>query len=489
MLSSRLSSLELPVGESNDSNGSSDDDELDFVVHVRKRRRSRPAILDSGDEDDDASENDNKENLPAFRRSLPNHSPSSINHTSMVDAPQQRQVHSVPTRTLLRLTKMNSQGSFRSSSVKKVKLRSNAFELSDNYDDRNDDVESRWNEGVDIATYTYPPSLPTLQSSTKENWINGSKAYKEPQQYSPEVVDLCASDDDDCEEVHFGTRAPVRSPPFNYASRNFFGPSKSTHRMSATSQLPQQPPDDHVQYDVLEGSGHTNDTIHSTHSTAKCTPLPTPRLSATWYPPKALPPPTMKDTYKSDASRKRQRLRQASDPYKVSGIVAKKPSEPQDFHQVASNLWFRPKVTLDAPARWMSAPSRNDISGGSGVGAGNFVLERNNEFPDVAADAPRETKKTRRKAAPKTGEASKVAKTKAASKESKATRKAGPKKPAKGKKKGGWRRNTKYRSKGAASRATAVPNRDPWGDGYQHRTAVPRSDADLQHVGGATISF
>lgn len=482
MLSSRLSLLDRD--KRNDIDDSSDDDELDFVVHVHKRRRSRPAILDSCDEDEDGSshDNDNKENLPAFRQSVPNHSPSSINVTSINDAPQQQKGEtgqSVPARTLLRLTKMNSQTSCRSSSAKKMKLRRSANTLHENDNDRNDEVESRWNEGIDIATYSNPSLHPALQNSTKENSTNGSKSFKQPQQNSPEVVDLCTSDDDDCEEVHVGTRVPIKSPPFNYASRNFFGLAQSAHLMSATSQPAQQPPSDHVQYDVLEDSGRRNDTIH----------LTTAHLSVARYPPKSLPPPSMNDSYKLDASRKRQRLRQASDPYKVGGVVAKKPSEQQEFHQVASNLWFRPKVTLDAPARWMPAPSRNDIAGGSGVGAGNFVLERNNEFSAVAADAPLETKKSRRKAAPKTSETSKVAKTKAASKASKANRKVGPKKPAKGKKQGGWRRNTKYRTKGAASRTTAVPNRDPWGDGYQHRTAVPRSDADLQHVGGATISF
>jgi hypothetical protein len=106
-----------------------------------------------------------------------------------------------------------------------------------------------------------------------------------------------------------------------------------------------------------------------------------------------------------------------------------------------------------------------------------------------AKKAPRKKVPTGQQEITATKTTSRAAKTKP--KATKATSKKGGKK-----KRGGWGRKT-YRAKGgnntrshSVADVPVTASRDPWSAGYQHRTTqVSRRDADLQHVGGATISF
>ena len=146
-------------------------------------------------------------------------------------------------------------------------------------------------------------------------------------------------------------------------------------------------------------------------------------------------------------------------------------------------LWYQPGAprheihSLPLPANWRP---RNDLFGGSGVGAGSYQLE-----PAKAVPAVKAAKAYAKKSCTKKGSATTV-------------KKGAKRKYAK--KKGG---RTSYKKKGTTgggssrgsgrSRAPQARNtNDAWSSGYQHRsstTPVSRTDATLNHVGGASITF
>jgi hypothetical protein len=146
-------------------------------------------------------------------------------------------------------------------------------------------------------------------------------------------------------------------------------------------------------------------------------------------------------------------------------------------------LWYQPGAprheihSLPLPANWRP---RNDLFGGSGVGAGSYQLE-----PAKAVPAVKAAKAYAKKSCTKKGSATTV-------------KKGAKRKYAK--KKGG---RTSYKKKGTTgggssrgsgrSRPPQTRNtNDAWSSGYQHRsstTPVSRTDATLNHVGGASITF
>lgn len=353
-----------------------------------------------------------------------------------------------------------------------------------------------------------------------------SETTMRQQNLKHEVVDLCESSDESDAQVNFSTcgtgRTPFKSPAFNTAARHFprsgsglrlvppptaittASMSNNDDDMDVWSHEDMPPSHRHTASLKPTLSNTTKEPIHARRSQPPTQHLV---LQRTPWNAGSVPSQTSAqlstETWKSDASKKRRRLREASNPHSVRGVVSKTTHDAA-FQQVSQNVWFRPNqhgtaAPVVAPASFRGT-TRNDLCGGSGVGAGSFVLQRTEDSTSASTTSrttqgmTHKTKKAPRKNTP-TGYQETTATTKAAKTKPKKTR-AVTKKGGK-KKRGGWSRKN-YRSKGGNNNArnpsvVDVPvtaSRDPWSAGYQHRTTqVSRRDADLQHVGGATISF
>lgn len=197
---------------------------------------------------------------------------------------------------------------------------------------------------------------------------------------------------------------------------------------------------------------------------------------------------------------KRQRIRDASksNPFLARSVVARKPpAQGQQQSKTTGavlptkdiNVYYRQSAsTVNNSsfnfATWQQQsssasqqPLRNDLTGGSGVGAGSYSVQYGGE-EDIDAfeeedgqHAPRASTRGRKKAVSSSGRAKRPASTR--SKTSKTSKKR------KGKSKGGWGRG----------------KRGGWGgkrSGGGSRIGTPmesQSDAFLANVGGASITF
>lgn len=369
-------------------------------------------------------------------------------------------------------------------------------------DDEDDDAE------LDV------PKLAARSRKSDKARYKHDKPQTRSQGRELDVVDLC-SDSEDSQGQRRGVRTPIKGPAFNLASRNFHRQFQTSAMAQGTKDNPELSEDDILEYWSSDGV----ETRCNTHQHAKkarrvtdefVAPSSlagrtheiqmTSRLPLTTKPSRRttgsfksnVAQPGLSNWWKTDRQDRRRRLRDAttSNTAKVSGVVLKDPPSEEQFEQVGSSLWYRPN---QKPAARASAPLRNDLCGGSGVGAGNYQLI--GEAEDVEEDETENSSKrktTRRTTRTKRSSASskRVKKKKRGSK-----RKAwvGSGKASSTRKTGNTRSKNSRRSR-KNNYENMSSNAGVWGDGYQHRTsssfsAMKREDPDLKHIGGAMITF
>jgi hypothetical protein len=216
----------------------------------------------------------------------------------------------------------------------------------------------------------------------------------------------------------------------------------------------------------------------------------------------------------STTTARRRRLRDATaNPSNARSIVAKRttsvaaPRQQQhpatnttSLQQASADLWFRqpPTNTSTATTHSNVGTIRNDLQGGSGVGAGGYSLQSSQRQQQDQVDdevSASTTTKSRGKAR------SKKASTTTSRKRSKSTTTAagGAKKKRggwggkrRGKKKGGARGGASNFKRGGNRGAAGSSGEGVWGSEtvtWQPPPSNSRQDSTLQHVGGAEITF
>ena len=200
---------------------------------------------------------------------------------------------------------------------------------------------------------------------------------------------------------------------------------------------------------------------------------------------------------------KRQRIRDASnsDPFLARSVVRKPQQQAQTTGAILStndkNVFYRQNV---APANgsfasWQQSssfqqqPLRNDLAGGSGVGAGSYSVEYgqggddNIDYYDDEENSqyvPRASTRGRRKAASSSGRGKRPS---SRSKSGKTTKRG------KTKSKGGWGRGKRGGWSGKRGGRGGGRSNQRGGGGRTGSTMESQSDAFLANVGGASIQY
>ena len=294
--------------------------------------------------------------------------------------------------------------------------------------------------------------------------------------------------------IYPGLRTPAKSPRFNAVARNFattnnpidiHTPSmhqstqdstdevlecwstEEERKHSSSNKMTVGPASPEV-IDVARnyGSKSSSSTMQNPYGVGPCSESRQSTATRNPYTSRPTRVPTERPSKATAALLATEPTRRRRDP-SMAGAV-----------QATSGLWYRhgaPQLDIHAiplPSNWRP---RNDLFGGSGVGTGNYQLEQASLVQPPVKKAARKTRKT----STTTKKTSTFAKRKYV------------------KKKGGGKRNFKKKGTGASrsggekSRAAPTTN-DAWSSGYQHRTSaapVSRTDATLNHVGGASITF
>jgi hypothetical protein len=382
----------------------------------------------------------------------------------------------------------------------------------------------------DDDDYTYAPQSSSLQADEEDNFVlpeqddsSESEGEEPPHDYSSEednlfraafrpmenldakqpslaqqdvdVVDLCGSDDER-ERVPYseGLRVPRASPRFNTDSRNLFSPNKLPPRdtcndddiVECWSDEENSKPkarrvtDTHYEPSFSSTQRHSNVSRHdntcndfvssrwneSRNESSMVARVPSSLQSDEVDEPAFVPAPSQArnnvlERFRADKTDRRRRLRDATKTNTAAAVVLRN----APFEQASSNLWFRQGQAM-AP----SLSTRNDLTGGSGVGAGSYTLGQS--FSNVPVDTA-------------TSAASSKGRKKKTTKRSTAKKSGGAK--AKKKSWGGGRK--KYYQKKGAKSSKKNGGTTSWSSGRGSNEEYSRQDPLLKHVGGATIIF
>jgi hypothetical protein len=376
---------------------------------------------------------------------------------------------------------------------------------------------------------------------------------QQPSQHD-DLVDLSldASDDDVQHvarmlppvHVHEGLRTEPKAPRFNIAARAFLT-SPQLQRVPPLSMVNQNDgsdieefPDDRTTRRRLFTPSSRRVTEDHSHNIRQQQQLPNHSAMMAHNPPSAraavalhhqlannstvnsstcnLPRPWETST----TTARRRRLRDATaNPSNARSIVAKRttsvaaPRQQQQqpatsttsLQQASADLWFRQPPTNATTTTTTATHSnvatiRNDLQGGSGVGAGNYSFQSSQRNPrqeqdEVEDEVSATTTKSRGKARSK-----KASTTTTTRKRSRSTTAAGGAKKKRGgwggkrrgKKKGGARGGASNFKRGAGNRGASSSGEGVWGSEtvtWQPPPSNSRQDSTLQHVGGAEITF
>mmetsp|Transcript_345 Transcript_345/g.483 ORF Transcript_345/g.483 Transcript_345/m.483 type:complete len:569 (+) Transcript_345:207-1913(+) len=330
-----------------------------------------------------------------------------------------------------------------------------------------------------------------------------------------DVVDLCESSDSEkgsCQKeneniMHClkgvpkneGGRMPQRSPCFNALSRSFLNsrsPPTSTG-LFATKDAISDNDDDIECWD--DGPVHiksrlrtSNELASFNHSIKKASSgqqngvVPSRTNNKLHSESKQPPQSTCKKISVAPPSstgtnHNRRQARMAINPAHACHVRTTAYKNLAALKQVSKSVWFRPTEKTVETRNGAQRKARNDLVGGSGVGVGaiqyhSSASSYNDDNIALEEDDPQiltEDKGSRKKArysAPKT--------------KTNVTRKS------RKRKKFGKRRGRK-KSWGRARNNKKEVSSNPWGPSYQHQSSSNIQDraSDLQHVGGAKISF
>jgi hypothetical protein len=317
------------------------------------------------------------------------------------------------------------------------------------------------------------------------------------------VVDLCGSDDDEHEGVSYseGVRVPRASPRFNADSRNLFSPYKLPPRdtcnvddiVECWSDEENSKPkarrvtDTHFEPSFSSSQRHSNaprhDNARNDFASLRRNESRNESSMVARFPssfqnddnddddddddePIFVPAPSRARTnvlerFRADKIDRRRRLRDATKTNTAAAVVLRNaPCE-----QASSNLWFRPGQAM-AP----SLSTRNDLTGGSGVGAGSYTLGQSFSNGPIDTASSAASSKGRKKKTTKLSTAKKAGggKTK--------------------KKSWGGGRKKYYRKKGGKS-SKKNGGGASWSSGRGSNEEYSRQDPLLKHVGGANIIF
>lgn len=332
--------------------------------------------------------------------------------------------------------------------------------------------------------------------SSQVNHVHGHSDFmNEPSLAQHEIVDLCGSDDDHGGVSYSeGVRIPRTSPRFNADSRDRFSPNKLPRRgtpcndddiVECWSDEENQKPRARRVTDIhgpafSSSQRHWNAPRHDAYDDPAFRSRNKPRHESSTlasYPSKLLddedeqafvPAPSrarnnVLERFKFDKTDRRRRLRDATKTNTAAAVVLRN----APFEQVSSTLWYRQEQAMAPPAM-----TRNDLTGGSGVGAGSYTLGQS--FQNLPVD-------TASSAASSRGRKKKTTK--------RSTTKSGTK--SKKKSWGGGRKNF-YRKKGGQSKSTKNGGNLNFSSARSARASneeYSRQDPLLKHVGGANIIF
>lgn len=326
-----------------------------------------------------------------------------------------------------------------------------------------------------------------------------------------EVVDLCASDQEDTNldttgnrSTFLGVRRPEKSPRFNANSRQMFSPNAPPvqrpppHHTTSMNNNSNENDDDIVDCWSSEDEGNQKPRAARRVTNAQ-QEQPHQQNRGPTFPPAnnvaasrgsfhsndedfdRMPAPSRQRTailnqFKTDRTDRKRRLRDATAGMHsaASVMLRNNNNNSAPFEQASDNLWFRQGQSSGGAS---TSSSRNDLTGGSGVGAGNYSFTAGQSFqqsfqqpvnPVASGGGGRKRKAAKKPAAKKKG---------------------GGKK----KKWGGGKRN--YYKKGGKKGGSKSSGR---GGGKSQRSnrsgggsneEYSRKDPLLKNVGGASIIF
>mmetsp|Transcript_1441 Transcript_1441/g.1938 ORF Transcript_1441/g.1938 Transcript_1441/m.1938 type:complete len:551 (+) Transcript_1441:201-1853(+) len=513
-----------------------DDSDSDFITFSRKKKRRRKTILES--DDDDPDQENRSQNMQDGNKGIRNASESYANDegkTQLSDlydsdandtlSPVINHQSSITTCNALNRNKNSFElpsptnssssddddliipppSSLRKSKVLKVGYCEKKQSLEyHSLQSSKQKFRAQDNESGKITT-----TKRSLDNSAQENvlqHVNNAKLVKEDDEV--EFVDLCESSDSEKESSRRincistaskteGGRLPQQSPRFNAMSRDFLvSPSKiNLSDFSTTTE--------HVDEDDIEcwddNPTYTNPKLRTSNKLARCS-LSTgiaglPRVVERnnmeqsnelqpdfWQVPQSTAR-IFSVTASSSIHEKKRKVRTAFNAAHAVNVqtTTQKEENSARLQQVSKSIWYRPSQKEVRKPDGQSWKGRNDLVGGSGVGVGAL------QFHSCASlhgeDNPTPTKDEPDMSTKENGirKKSKTLNPQTRPRVSKKTRKKTKFfKCRKGGKKWGRGRGNKREV-----------SHNPWGPGYQHQSSsnMQGRNSDLQHVGGAKISF
>jgi len=332
-----------------------------------------------------------------------------------------------------------------------------------------------------------------------------NQSTHQQQQDEHEVVDLCASDDDDDDEglnaaeyraTFQGVRTPSKSPRFNEKSRSLFSPNARSARLEQQPAVNNKDDDD----DIVECWSSEDEGNQKPRAARRVTNIQEPsfhqsrnsRKESTFAPkaslnvarrplnnedddddeePAFMPAPTRPRTgalnrYKTETVDRRRRLRDATTGFNTAASVMLR-SNNAPLEQASDNLWYRQSQATASTSQTL----RNDLMGGSGVGAGNYTFTAGQSFQQSFQQPVNPLAATSTK-----GRKKKPAKKPAAKKKS-------------GKKRGWGGKKSFYRKKGGGGKSKPTRGASNNNRSRGSNEEYSRKDPLLKNVGGASIIF
>ena len=316
------------------------------------------------------------------------------------------------------------------------------------------------------------------------------------------VVNLCFDDSEEDDPghtikqtaaataAHYGLRAPPKSPRFNVAARGFAKPHPFFQTKNPAIDIESDIEvfsDDETDHSRRRKARRVTED-HSLRMQERCSTdtrtggrhsLDSPATNPLLEPSKSW---TLKRPWPSN-TRRRLRDATASNPAFAASVRSNRTTETSEndkFEHAGSSLWYKRHGASSDKAS-TSQISRNDLSGGSGVGVGSFTFAEggSSETIDGSGDIPGSAKPSgSRRARSKRGTSSKPKQRRWGSQRRKG-------KSANGKR----TRRGAYQKAGGRRAANGWNNEGVWGSSQMSARSFAGEDPALRNVGGAEISF
>ena len=472
-----------------------------------KKRRLRYALLD----DDDSSEEDNHVDVFQQQQAAGEEPFEEYRESAFQKYNDDKEQFVLPQQDDSSSSESSSDND---DDENEVPRHGESFAFQPQYDNEDDFFE---------AAFMAPENRSTQHnnSSWDKPYVNQQHddfpCLNQEEEHDIEVLDLCDDDDDNDngfaatqQRVTFnGVRTPRKSPRFNANSRHCFSPN--AHHLERPPETVKDDDDDDDIVECWSSEDELDDgprarrvtnvhersfqQINTTNSrnnrNAQKEPTFAPRAfqNVAIYPstlqnehddddePVLVPAPSRQrevlNRFKAQHVDRRRRVRDATAGIHTAASVMLRNSAP--FEQAPDSLWFgQGQSAALASASHTSATSRNDLMGGSGVGAGSYTFTAGQSFqPSIQKPANPAAPVKRRKQ-------------KATNKKTTTKKKS----TAGGKKKNWGGKNSYYRKKGggkgkSSSRGGGRSSSNRVGSNEEYS----RQDPLLGGVGGASIIF